>query len=235
MAGVKMKQPKWFVICSVLVGIVFVAHPAWAWHDETHVAIAKAAGHKKWYNAAAADIIKMKARDIEYNNHFVNNPPGTVVKPEDVIAQAKDYNTTEEKGHLYGAIMASVRDYQKDTKKGKYGRYHLDFCAHYVGDLSQPLHNTLYNDFNKKIHVAVDAILEDEALDNLSKIRLYPVSITSEQDLAKEIARIANISIAKGYVLEAENRMLTKEEAYECISHSASLFKAILTYVGAGQ
>jgi hypothetical protein len=49
--------------------------------------------------------------------------------------------------------------------------------------------------------------------------------------LAKEIARIANISIKKGYRLEKENRLLTKDEAYEQISHSASLFKAVLRYV----
>ena len=226
-----MKQ-KFNLICPFIVlGIIITSTPGWAWHDETHIAIAKAAGYKKWFNAAAADIIKIKAGDIEYANHFVNNPPGGVVKPKMVINQAKYYNTSEKKGHLYGAIIASVRDYQTDQKKGKYGQYHLAFCAHYVGDLSQPLHNTLYNDFNKRIHSTVDGIIDDEAMENLSKIKIYPIAITSEFDLANEIARIANISISKGYALERENRVLTKEEAYECISHSASLFKAILNYV----
>ena len=32
-----------------------------AWLDETHLAIAKAAGYQKWYNAAGADIAKVKA------------------------------------------------------------------------------------------------------------------------------------------------------------------------------
>ena len=230
-SGAKMRQRSLYIAYCIILGIIFISHPALAWHDETHIAIAKVAGHKKWFNAAAADIIKIKAGDIEYANHFVNNPPGRGVKPKMVIDQAKYYNTTEKKGHLYGAIIASVRDYQKDQKKGKYGQYHLAFCAHYVGDLSQPLHNTIYNDFNKRIHVTVDGIINDEVLGNLSKIKIYPITITSEYDLAKEIARIANISISKGYALEKENRALTKEEAYECISHSASLFKAILNYV----
>jgi hypothetical protein len=35
----------------------------------------------------------------------------------------------------------------------------------------------------------------------------------------------------KGYQIEDENRLLTKEERYDQVSHSASLFKAILRYV----
>jgi hypothetical protein len=68
-------------------------------------------------------------------------------------------------------------------------------------------------------------------LDNLDKIKIYPIWIASEEDLAKEIARIGNLSLALGYKLEDENRILTKEEAYHQISHSASLFKGILEYV----
>lgn len=202
-----------------------------AWHDETHVAIAKAAGYKKWYNSAGADMIKLKAGEIEYFNHFVNNPPGTVITEKTVFKMAKRYNETLDAGHLYGAIIASLRDYFKHVEEGKYGEYHLAFCAHYVGDLSQPLHNTLYSEFNKKYHKTVDNIINDEVLENISKIKIYPIKVESEEDLAKEIARIANISIRKAYQLEKENRLLTKEEAYEQISHSASLFKAILKYI----
>jgi hypothetical protein len=37
-----------------------------------------------------------------------------------------------------------------------------------------------------------------------------------------------------GYKLEDEKRLLTKEEAYQQVSHSASLFRAILEYVSGG-
>ena len=47
----------------------------------------------------------------------------------------------------------------------------------------------------------------------------------------REIARIANLSMKLGYRLEEENRMLSKEEAYAQIGHSASLLKAILDWV----
>jgi hypothetical protein len=34
-----------------------------------------------------------------------------------------------------------------------------------------------------------------------------------------------------GYKLEDEKRLLTREEAFKVVGHSASLFKAILEYV----
>jgi len=219
-----------------LLSIFFVisfSGNSYPWHDETHIAIAKATGYKKWYNAAGADMAKLKAGDVEKQNHYVNNPRGTTVTPEMVLKQVKKYNQTNDLiGHLYGAIIASVRDYLKAKDEGKYGEYHLAFCAHYVGDLSQPLHsNLLYNSYNRKYHQTTDGIINDEVLDNMDKIKIYPIKINSEKDLANEIARIANLSLKKGYQIQDEKRLLNKEEAYEQISHSASLFKAILEYV----
>jgi hypothetical protein len=70
-------------------------------------------------------------------------------------------------------------------------------------------------------------------LKNLDKIKLYAIKIDSEEDLVKEIARIANLSMKLGYQLESEDRLLTKEEAYIQLGHSASLVKAILEYAKA--
>jgi hypothetical protein len=204
----------------------------WAWNDETHIAIAIAAGYKKWFNAAGADITKLKAGDVEKKNHYVNSPPGTVVTPQMVLEQVERYNSpSDEKGHLYGAIIASVRGYRTTTQTGKYADYHLALCAHYVGDLSQPLHNTSYNEYNQRYHAATDNVINDEVLDNLSKIEVSIIHIRSENDLAREVARIANISQALGCQVEREGRMLSRQEAYAQISHSASLFRAILEFV----
>ena len=219
-----------FIIVFVLLGTTFPERTS-AWHDETHLAIAKVAGYKKWYSAIGADMTKLKAGDIENHNHYVNNPPGTIITPEMVMAQTERYNRIDEKGHLYGAIIVSVRDYIKEKKKGKYGEYHMGFCAHYVGDLSQPLHNTLLNPYNRKHHVRTDGIIEEDVLSNLQRIELYPIVIDSEQILIKEVARIANLSLKLAYQIEAEDRLLTKEEAYKQIGHSASLLKGILDYV----
>jgi hypothetical protein len=226
----KAKDP--IVILLSIFFVISFSGNSYPWHDETHIAIVKATGYKKWYNATGADMAKLKAGSVEKRNHYVNNPRGTTVTPEMVLQQTKKYNSkTDIMGHLYGAIIASVRDYLKAKDEGKYGEYHIAFCAHYVGDLSQPLHNTLYNSYNRKYHQTTDGIINDEVLDNVDKIKIYPIKIESEKDLANEIARIANISLKKGYQIKDEKRLLTKDEAYEQISHSASLFKAILRYV----
>ena len=116
-------------------------------------------------------------------------------------------------GHLYGAIVASLRDYRSAKAAGKYPEYYLAYCVHCAGDLSMPLHNTLYNAFNRQHHALMDGVVEDEVLDHLDRMKIYHIEITSEDDLVKEIARIANLSMKLGYQLEAENRTLTKEEA----------------------
>ena len=93
-----------------------------------------------------------------------------------------------------------------------------------------PLHNTLYDSFNRQHHPAMDGIVEDEVLDHLERIKIYVIKIKSEDELVKEVARIANLSMELGYELEEENRPLTKKEAYTQLGHSASLLKAILDY-----
>lgn len=211
---------------------------AFGWHDETHLAIAKAAGYNKWYNAVGADIAKIKAGRIERNNHHFNNTADAEVTPEMVLSQVERYNDPNDtEGHLYGAIIASLREFQKTAQAGKYPEYHIAFCAHYAGDLSQPLHHGPDDEFNKLHHTANDGIVEREALKNISRIRrnMHPVTLRTdhfEEDLSKEIARIANLSRMLGQKLRAENRDMTRREAYAQLGQSASLLKAILRYSG---
>ena len=161
----------------------------------------------------------------------MNNPRGTVVTPEMVLAQVERYNQKDPVGHLYGAIVASVRDYVEAKKRGRYAEYHLAYCAHYIGDLSQPLHSIMYSDYNKRNHTKTDGVINDGILDKLEAIKVYDIEIKTEDELAKEIARITSLSMALGYKLEDEGRLLSREEAYRQISHSASLFRAVLRYV----
>jgi hypothetical protein len=88
------------------------------------------------------------------------------------------------------------------------------------------------NAYNRKYHVATDGIIENEVLSNLPLIKVYHVKIESEADLAREVARIANLSINPGYRLEKDGRMLSRQEAYEQISQSASLLRGILKWLG---
>lgn len=229
----KIIKPSSLILFPIIFLLVALSpSDSFAWHDETHLAIAKAAGYKKWYCATGADMAKIKAGQKEALNHFVNNEYGTVIDRKMVIKQIKKYDKLGFNGHLYGAVIASLRNYVKEKKEGKYGEYHLAFCAHYVGDLSQPLHHSPYNDYNKTYHKQTDGIINDEVLKNISKIKLYPIKIHSEEDIIKEVVRIANLSLKKAYQIEREKRILSKKEAYEQISHSSSLFKAILEYVG---
>jgi hypothetical protein len=233
-----MKSLRIKLIVFLIILFVINLNTASGWYDETHLAIAKAAGYSKWYNAAGADITKIKAGSIEFYNHYFDNNNDIEVTPEMVMSQISKYNKPSDKeGHLYGAIIASLREYKKTAEAGKYPEYHLAFCAHYVGDLSQPLHNIPYDDFNKTHHDINDGIVEAEVLKNIVRIEknMYPINLRPnffEEDLSKEIARIANISRKLGHKLKIENRNMTKKEAYIQLGRSASLLRAILKYLG---
>ncbi len=230
MEVLKMKRSL-FCLLSVFCLLLLSFSPSRAWFDETHVAIAKVAGFSSWFNVAGPEMVKEKMGNREGHNHFANNFRGKDVTPEIVLAQVEKYNKLDSNGHLYGAIIASVRDYQKKRATGKYAEYQMAFCAHYVGDLSQPVHNIEHNEFDFIHHKDIDGIVDEGILANLDKIKIYPITISSEAELAKEIARIANLSMALGYKLQDEFRVITKDEAYQQLSHSASLFRAILDYV----
>jgi hypothetical protein len=224
-----------FFACTTLaVGVL----PARAWHDETHLAVAKAAGYGKWYNAAGPDVAKEKAGETERRNHYFSNNRNVEVTPQMVLEQTARYNDpADEEGHLYGAIIAAIRDYAKSVREEKYSQYHIAYCAHYIGDLSQPLHNTPFDDFNKSRHSANDGIVEKKALARLFKIekQMYVIDLRKENfesDLAAEIARIANISRQLGLRLRREKRDMTPEEAYAQLGHSASLLEAVLNFLG---
>ncbi len=227
------------VTFAMIFFAVLAATQALAWNDKTHLAISKAAGFGMWYNSAGPDIAKLKAGNIESYNHWFNNNAEVEVTEQMVLDQVERYNKrnkgVDEEGHLLGAIIASLRTYEKDRKAGKYALYHFVYCAHYIGDLTMPLHNIAYDDFNKEYHQANDGILEDDILEATDKIsaRIYVIKLGKENfeaDLAREIARIANISRKLGYKLREEKRSMTREEAYAQLGHSASLLKAVLHY-----
>jgi hypothetical protein len=234
-----MKSALIKIICfSFFTFFVIQVHAAFGWHDETHLAVAKAAGYSKWYNTTGADITKIKAGSIEKYNHFFNNPLNVEVTPSLVLKHVKRYNNPNHlEGHLYGAIIASLREYKYAFEEEKYADYHMAFCAHYITDLSQPLHNVPYDDFNKTHHVENDATVNKEVLSNIDKIKKHMYSVHLRpahfgEDLAKEIAGIANKAKLLGYKLKKENRNMTKEEAYIQLGHSASLLKEVLRHRG---
>jgi hypothetical protein len=215
-------------VAVVLALLCFGPGDAGAWFDETHLAIAKAAGYRKWFNAAGADIARIKVGRREGANHYSNHRRGMTISAAEVREQILRYDTFDRNGHLYGAIVASFRNAVAVEKGGGYGHHHLAYCVHYIGDLSMPLHNTDPSPFARRTHLKNDGIVNREVLDNLGRIRIYPIRIDSEDDLIDEIVRIANLSLALGWRLEDENRLMTPEEAYRQLGHSASLLSAVL-------
>jgi hypothetical protein len=233
-----MNRYRIFHVVLVLLFVGSSSGTSRAWYDQTHLAVARAAGYTHWYNAAAADIAKIKAGPIEDKNHFFNNDRDAGVTAKTVLGQAARYNNPrDDGGHLYGAIISSLREYRKARSAGQYAEYHMAFAAHYIGDLSQPLHNIPHDKFNKRHHAANDGIIDDRVLSHIGEIQknMHEIALRTdhfESDLAEEIARIANRSHQLGLKLRAENRDMTEKEAYAQLGLSASLLKAVLKSLG---
>jgi len=221
---------------SMMFSLILSSVQAYAWHDKTHLSIAEAAGFELWYSAAAPDVAKSKSelRPAEEKNHYYNNNAQKEVDEAMVLEQAARYNKTgDAEGHLYGAIIGAVRAYKEESASGKYAEYPLVFCAHYIGDLSMPLHNTEYDDFNKKRHAVNDGIIEGSVRNSIGYIQrnMSEITIENESDLAREIAKVANTARRLGIKMRKENRNMTQEEAYIQVIQSSSLLKAVLNYV----
>jgi hypothetical protein len=225
-------------LLTLVAALSFGAAPAelFAWHDRTHLAIAEAAGFDLWYSAAAPDVAKSKAlfSPIESPNHYYNNNSGRRVTADMVSGQVELYDRPDEtgEGHIYGAVIGSVRAYRAMRATGKFARYPLVFCAHYVGDLSMPLHNTPYDDFNKTRHSINDGVIDAGVRDSVASIRrrMRPPVIRNEADLAREIAAVAESGRLLGLKMRREERDMTPEEAYIQVIRSASLLKAVIAY-----
>ncbi|HVN72665.1 MAG TPA: hypothetical protein VMU10_11645 [Desulfomonilia bacterium] len=223
----------------IVLCILMISGQAKAWHDKTHISIARAAGYEYWFNAAGADIAKIKADKTESYNHWYDNNRQVEITPQMVLAQAGRYNRTDKasdaQGHLYGAIIAALRAYESCRTSAKYCEYHLAYAAHYIGDLSNPLHNIPYDDYNAVHHQTNDGVVENTILDHPERItrHMYAIILRDnrfEPDLAREIARIANLSRKLGYKLREGKRDMTSEEACIQLGHSASLLKAVLKH-----
>ena len=232
------------LVAPLLSALIFFTAPesSLAWLDETHLAVAQAAGYSKWYNATAPEIAIVKAPLQEPPNHYYNGDPDVKVTPELVLLQANRYNDPDDQqGHLYGAIIGATRAYRESLREGKYAEAHLAYLAHYVGDLSQPLHNAPHDDFNKARHLSSDGILEKEILGKLPRLHehMSPVALSGlsesqfEQSLAEKVAEIANHARELYRKMRAAQRDITVDEAYIQLGRSASLLQAVLLHLHA--
>jgi len=120
--------------------------------------------------------------------------------------------------------------------------------AHFVGDLSQPLHNfphgnnpasngVIYGEigeWSRANHHAFDDNLDqylplDADSDKAFETMITVTQINSVDDLKKEIAKIANESIKLANKCYSEKRIVTKQEGLKQIAMSVSLLKGIIS------
>ncbi|HET6343797.1 MAG TPA: hypothetical protein VFH51_02645, partial [Myxococcota bacterium] len=141
-------------------------------------------------------------------------------------------NRADPEGHLYGAIIAAYRTLRDAQARGARAAYPFGFLAHYVGDLTQPLHNVPHDAFNRANHARYDGVVNDRAdLRDEIRRRMVPVPIPDEEALITEVVRIANITRALERTCRARGWM-TQEEAFEQLARSASLLRGIVEGLG---
>lgn len=239
------------VALALILPLLF-SSPSLAWHDATHMAVAKAAGLDDFaYLAVGADMAKEKSGGYEDGNHYCNNSNSVTVSAQMVLDQVRDYDCRcNDEGQLYGAIIAALNQYRERKAAGRYPLYPLGFAAHYIGDLSMPLHNVVYDEFNRANHLANDGVVEKNETGSTeakvariaAKIQdrmkgLPPYQFPKAKDdarkfneaLAKKIAEIANRSIRLAHSMrdsKPQRAMLSRDEAYGQLAQSAALLKA---------
>lgn len=200
------------------------------WHDRAHISIMEAS--KIPYSsclAIAPDILVTKW-PTEAGNHYTFIP-GTKITTSDVLAQVGLYDKEDTQGHLYGAVVASTNIVRSKLINGTRPDYSYSFLAHYVGDLSQPLHNSPYDEFNIANHNRIDGIVDK--LPNLTKrvaACITPLHIQNDYELLGAVARLADNAKAADIALRVEG-VMSQSDAIKLLGKSAALLRAISKYV----
>ncbi|MEM5800982.1 MAG: hypothetical protein QXD54_05430, partial [Candidatus Aenigmatarchaeota archaeon] len=147
------------IISTILIVLIFYLK-GFSWSCKTHIFIAQEAGIKNPEITCFPDLIMKENESLLGPFHWHNASPNTVVTP-DYIDQYQiiegmyiKLNSPESRpikikvpdpaGVLYWKILDLYQKMQKESG-WKYD-YYLANIAHYIGDLSQPLHNFPYKD-----------------------------------------------------------------------------------------
>ncbi|MGC8796478.1 S1/P1 nuclease [Thermodesulfovibrio sp.] len=244
-----------------LLILIFYSY-ANAWDCKTHAYIAQKAGIRIPEAACMPDIIRDENYELLAPMHYHNAAPNTVVTPEYIDKYAVKEVTVNidgrtikillphQAGVLYWKIV-NLYEKMKSLDKTKPDNrlsyeYYLVTIAHYIGDLSQPLHNFPYSDssasdgkiyidegaFNKEYHIKFDEAFDSyigkpQTEEKLNKA-LKEIKISNTENLKNEISKIANSAIKIANQCYKEKRMPTEEELIEQISWSVSLLKAVI-------
>lgn len=224
-----------------------VSGTANAWTDQTHMAIERAAGLRSYHNAGGPDVSKTvsainRLKRNDGQAHFFD-----AVKPptrEDVDAQLEMIGMSRDDcpdGYILGAILNTVRKSKEWTEMGRFDDYNYAILGHYCGDLSMPLHLSVYDDFNRKHHLNVDQTLtrsdvvwDVDAVPQIAKEIVVDDSVRfqSEEEIIDYMLEIARESYELANTMRKEDREITKEEALARCGRSATFFRALMRYCG---
>lgn len=258
-----MKRPKTVcpaILVAALAVIWLPAGSAWGWSCKAHLFIAREAGVPNPHTACYPDLAKKENGGLLGPYHWHNAAPDTKVDPayidryqvrEDLFVGAGATGSKpirikvpDPAGVLYWKIVETYR-----LLKGSAGweyEYYLSNMAHYVGDLSHPLHNFPYGaepagdgkpypeqgSWATGMHQDFDTALDpyiplsgEEAGRFAAMVR--PPAIPSSDDLKNEIAKVANSAISLADTCYTGKRMMSRDEALKQAAMSVSLLKAI--------
>lgn len=224
------KKLVWSIILLALL-----ITPAGAWSARAHeMVLAAAVDHLPFNVSVAVDPDRDKGSDgTEGGRHYFNNNKDVKVTPQTVLEQRQDSLQPGKEGALYGALMAAFEKLEKDLAAGQATPRDYGYLAHYVGDLTCPLHNSPYNVFNKSMHSRVDQAMSLGTPVDVVRARMRRIQFRSEADIAKAVSELANISHELARDLESGRRALREDEALTQLAYSASLYRGILDYLHA--
>lgn len=244
------KKSKLMIIPAMLASfsaMAFAPTQTEAWTDQTHMAIERAAGLMSYQNACSPDVAKtiMNVNKIRKNDgqaHFYDAAKAPTRADVDAQLQMLGMQRDEcPDGYILGAIVNSVRKSKAWTEQGKFDDYNYAMLGHYIGDLVQPLHMSVYDDFNRKNHLAIDHILNhNEVKWDVDGVPLIAAEIKvddslrfkDEEELINHMVKLANESYDLGQKLRKENRLITHDEAISRVSKAATFFRACMRYCG---
>lgn len=258
-----MKKIRRLCFIVALFPFVVLTTPEYgfSWSPKAHTFIAREAGIRNPEYSFFPDLFKEENKVLLAPLHYHNAAPNTKVTPAYIDRypiRMKDYVPADKKGtkpikirvpHPAGVLYWKIVELYEAMKgkKGWESDYYLISIAHYVGDLSNPLHNFPHGDkrasdgriyhavgsWAREYHELFDNILEpllplNEKMSKVYNTWIDVPSVKSVDDLKREISRIANASSALAGICYAEKRVMTADEALKQTVLSVSLLKAIM-------
>lgn len=248
-------------IVTMILGLLLLSTNALAWSCKTHIFIAQEAGIENPETVCFPDLSKKENESLLDPFHWHDASPNTCVTPDYIdqyqiiegmyvkvgYSESKPIKirAPDPSGVLYWKILELYQKLQRAI--GWEYNYYLSNIAHYIGDLSQPLHNFPYEDkpasdgkaypeiglWAKEHHGEFDDALDsylplDEKTGKTFEIMITKDKVASVEDLKRKISKIANSSITLANKCYSERRIITKDEALKQIAMSVSLLKGII-------